>query len=1042
MSAVQHGGHTSISTLLPYGGWLLALALLIWIAQHFFRSFFEELGARFATFFLGFFGGRALRKHALKRYQRALIKNYSEHALGFRSQGTVKVKEVYVPLQYDDQGRRRDVFEAINAAHRSVVVGEPGAGKSLLLKHILVTWADGSARERHKVPILVELHRCNAIDSSLTGLIRDELERNGIRGVRDSVVERALADGRIFVLFDGLDEVTRENQPRVANLIRDFATKWEDCKCLTTCRIAVYTGQLSPQFSSTAEIMEFDDAGIRRLLASWPTLDATEADRFFAGLAESPQLMRLAGSPLLLTMMVYLHSEIFAKSGRTLPSSRSAFYEIAVDHLLRRDRELARDDALSIYEGADKRAALQRVALFLQRTPADQLDRRAIERIQLMETVKEVATNLNLRDKDVAPLIKEIIDRSQLLVELDGQSSRYIFRHLTLQEFLAASELRNNPTLLMQAYHSDPDGWREVIRLWCGSTSLDSTAIVKEIFKGSSREKILALQCVAEATNINLGFAEEVVAHFIDQISSEAPDHAIESALGAVASDDRPRGQAVLACLRELFLSDGPGHASAARALAATRRPAAAQTLGERILGDDTARGALRTMGEQAIPVLRAAAANGDLSSVDDLGEIATASAAAALITLMADEGDVAFLAAWWVAALVRHPEVLEGLRIARPTLPTNVQLFQWVWEPFSDSILAQAMGRVAWLLAHDTAGHCPATLSVIDHRLGIAVFVFGDTDGPTPMPFWPQNPGQSRQMIYDAQMAVIRMMEPESPIRNPATYNLAEFLVSVNQKNPSIVASGIAAFLTQLNIPEQKRHLFNRLPAAVQFLMVGRFDRLVSGPLTIRQWIELTVKIRQLAWLETVLLISLGVLALLTLIGDGYRAFGSWWGFAVGGPWWLNISARYALGVLLGTVLVFFFAEYRGTKPLPRKILYSEKVRKSSNAILNFSPSGTLPLVAFLVCLAATLSTLKAHTGWDTTSIAIASVIVYFVALSLVIGRHDRRIRNPFRMYLTQDLNTMELDLLRSQSMVFGGRGPASLSENAGALRQLPRQE
>ena len=93
-------------------------------------------------------------------------------------------------------------------------------------------------------------------------------------------------------------------------------------------------------------IAEFDDAGIRRLLANWPKLDAAEADRFFAGLADSPQLMRLAGSPLLLTMMVYLHTEVFVKTGRTLPSSRPAFYEIAVDHLLRRDRELARDDAL------------------------------------------------------------------------------------------------------------------------------------------------------------------------------------------------------------------------------------------------------------------------------------------------------------------------------------------------------------------------------------------------------------------------------------------------------------------------------------------------------------------------------------------------------------------------------------------------------------------------------------------------------------------------------------------------------------------------
>ena len=456
--------------------------------------------------------------------------------------------------------------------------------------------------------------------------------------------------------------------------------------------------------------------------------------------------MRLAGSPLLLTMMVYLHTEVFVKTGRTLPSSRPAFYEIAVDHLLRRDRELARNDALSIYEGADKRAVLQRVALMLQQTPEDQPDRRSIERIQLMDTVKQVATNLNLREQDVAPLIREIVDRSQLLVELDEHSSRYIFRHLTLQEFLAASELRNNPSLLMQGYCADQDGWRETVRLWCGVTSVDCTDVVKEIFNGDEQQKILALQCVAEATNVDPGFAEMVVTHFVDLIGSGVPNHAIESALGAVASDDRPRGQWVLAQLRELFISDGPGHAGAARALAATRRPAAAQILGEQ-LTDDAARSALRTMGEQAIPVLQKTAANGDLQSADDLGEIATASAASALIALTSDESDVAFRAAWWIAALLRRSEVEDGLRIVQPTVQAGMPLLDWVWQPFADEgrALIGPMGRVAWLLAHDTADHSPASVSVIDHRLGIAVLVFGDSDGSSPGPSARQDHRQQR---------------------------------------------------------------------------------------------------------------------------------------------------------------------------------------------------------------------------------------------------------------------------------------------------------
>ena len=60
------------------------------------------------------------------------------------------------------------------------------------------------------------------------------------------------------------------------------------------------------------------------------------------------------------------------------------------------------------------------------------------------------------------------------------------------------------------------------------------------------------------------------------------------------------------------------------------------------------------------------------------------------------------------------------------------MSLLDWVWRPFADGdpALTGLMGRVAWLPAHDTADHSPASVPVIDHRLGIAVLIFGEADG------------------------------------------------------------------------------------------------------------------------------------------------------------------------------------------------------------------------------------------------------------------------------------------------------------------------
>jgi predicted NACHT family NTPase len=155
-----------LQELIPYGGWLLAMALLVWIGAQFFGRFFQELATRFTPQFLRFFGSRVLGTRAIRNYRQALLRNYGKHALGFRKEGTVNVAQVYVPLQYTHEGHRKDINEKLSSSERAVVVGEPGAGKSLLMKYILIAWASAGQRDRQQIPVLVELHRCNANEDS------------------------------------------------------------------------------------------------------------------------------------------------------------------------------------------------------------------------------------------------------------------------------------------------------------------------------------------------------------------------------------------------------------------------------------------------------------------------------------------------------------------------------------------------------------------------------------------------------------------------------------------------------------------------------------------------------------------------------------------------------------------------------------------------------------------------------------------------------------------------------------------------------------
>ena len=107
------------------------------------------------------------QRGALKKYRRAILKNYGEHALGFRSEGFVNVKQVYVPLQYDDRGHRRDVAEAINSSNRIVVVGEPERASPFLIETYprdvgRCPCSRGAESSRSS-----RAHRCNVTDVSL-----------------------------------------------------------------------------------------------------------------------------------------------------------------------------------------------------------------------------------------------------------------------------------------------------------------------------------------------------------------------------------------------------------------------------------------------------------------------------------------------------------------------------------------------------------------------------------------------------------------------------------------------------------------------------------------------------------------------------------------------------------------------------------------------------------------------------------------------------------------------------------------------------------
>ncbi|NNN32564.1 NACHT domain-containing protein [Streptomyces sp. S3(2020)] len=614
------------------------------------------------------------------------------------------LRDVYVPLQCERGGGRCDAAGLLRGHRRTVLLGEPGAGKTLLLKHEMLEWADGG--DDKVVPVIVELHASNRRKDPFEELITEKFQQAGIATAAE-MVERRLDSGGLRVFFDGLDEVGSEEFERVVRELHDFAVRHPDCDMVVSCRTAAYDQQLQGVFDQEIRVAEFDDASILRFLAKWPHLaDQVTAARIFQALQDDPELMVLARSPLMLTLIAYLQSGDRPESVGPLPNSRARFYDMAVAHLLDRDRLLNRSEAIGTYHAGRKTLVLQRLALRQLSESSARGDQQEITREQFESVVEELLPGFDLdRSPHLQGMLREIVGRSELIKDID-RGRHYQFTHLTLLEYLAACELRADEHTLMHHYRRDPKPWRETVRMWCAVTRGSCTRVVREVFEDADMwRKVLALQCLADAVHIEEELAEEILTFFLDGLGAPGDQHDhIAKGLGTLAASNSPRGRRVLAAL--VGTAQGPASArrtAALRALTVSGRQEAARALAGQ--QDDEARTALQAMGDVAVSSLARRAELGEMWAVRSLRAVGTPTAAVQLAGLLWSGHPVVFpvarAAAWNLAALMSSPDVRDALSewTAPPDLPRDQQ-YGWIWSglPYTGTLRVVA-ARVAWLM-------------------------------------------------------------------------------------------------------------------------------------------------------------------------------------------------------------------------------------------------------------------------------------------------------------------------------------------------------
>src|SRR5215471_15914115 len=159
---------------------------------------------------------------------------------------------------------------------RIIVLGDPGAGKTTMLRHLVFRSAQDELGGSLALPIYVELRRF--VDSETTDLLafvaNEWHERYGFIDARP-YIEDELAAGRSALLLDGLDEVLGGDTAaaanaaynRVADEVNRLASRFLNAPIAVTCRRAGWQGRL-PAFQ-TLEVLDFSWEQIQAFLRNW-----------------------------------------------------------------------------------------------------------------------------------------------------------------------------------------------------------------------------------------------------------------------------------------------------------------------------------------------------------------------------------------------------------------------------------------------------------------------------------------------------------------------------------------------------------------------------------------------------------------------------------------------------------------------------------------------------------------------------------------------------------------------------------------------------
>ena len=388
-----------------------------------------------------------------------------------------------------------DLIQAImSSKSRSfLVIGDPGSGKTVSLRHLFLEMAKISVSSKDKaavVPIYLNLKHLDVkqdevdadrIHNWVIGQLRADQDRT-IQEFLDKNFEQMLTNGAFFFLFDSFDEIpavmdAQEEQKVVhqyAEAMDNFLHSQHQCRGLVSSRPyrapKIFMGQ-------RMAIRSLSNKRIKKALYKYMGQEMALADQLWQELVQSRKdMLYIAQNPFYLGLLAR-----YAKENQKLPDRHYDLFEHFVQTRAHTDEERLRHLGLTPAKLVERASIL---AFAMTRTPNVGLE---VD----VDHIRKVTNGFNETSGWDPNMIEPLLNAlaysklGRISQEETGNPGDFSFVHRRFHEYFCARYLKQNPHIAPFEKLAADDRWREILVLLCEVLPSEHLAIIFDTARSS-----------------------------------------------------------------------------------------------------------------------------------------------------------------------------------------------------------------------------------------------------------------------------------------------------------------------------------------------------------------------------------------------------------------------------------------------------------------------------------------------------------------------------------------------------------------------------